>query len=126
MKPVFLALCFSLVPLAAQASIGANGQDMVPPMPAGPVMDPATDRDGRVATDEAASGENEAATQRRSVLVRERSTDGPVLKLSDMYRVVGMGRADNCLAGTGTRIRRDGGGIGACATGNGRVFMPER
>ena len=124
MKPVFLALCLSLMPLAAPASIGGStDQDMVPPVPAGSSMDPSTDRGRQAAGDEATSGENDA--QRRSVLVRERSTDGPVLKLSDMYRVVDRGRANNCT-GTGTHIRGEGGGIGACSTGKGRVFMPER
>jgi len=88
-------------------------------------MDASTDRGRQAATVDATSGENAATPQRRSVLVRERSTDGPVLKLSDMYRVVGMDQVYSCVTGTGTHIRREDGGIGACTSGNGRVFMPE-
>jgi hypothetical protein len=121
MKPAFLGLCFLLTPLAVQASIGGGPPpDFVSPAPTGQPAGQSGDL-----VQQAAPGETAAVSQRRSTMIRE-STDRPVLKLSAMYHVVDQDRSDNCLAGTGTHIKRAADGISRCVIGNGRVFMPER
>ena len=50
------------------------------------------------------------------------------MKLSAMYRVIepDASSKDNCLKGTGTRLKRAAAGNAACTIGNGQVFVPER
>jgi hypothetical protein len=125
MEPAFPGLSLVPVPWAAHASIESGARrDIVPPTPG---ARPAATATAEAAPD-AASAESAVATPRRSVLVREKSPNSPLPEFSTVYRVVGLGRfgGGNCLAGTGTRIRRDSRGIGACTIGHGRVYVPER
>jgi hypothetical protein len=69
-----------------------------------------------------------ATSPRRSIMVETGPRERPVMRLSAMYRVVGRDDAsrDNCLKGTGTRLKRDPNGAGACTIGNGQAYIPDR
>lgn len=117
MKPVFLCLCLSLSPLVAQASIDSSGRQG-PALPAQPAAQPAP---------ASAHTPDGAAAPRRTRMVEADPADRPVMKFSAMYRVTEPDAAskDNCLKGTGTRLKRSGGGA-TCTVGNGQVFVPDR
>jgi hypothetical protein len=124
MKPALLGLSLLLMPLASHAAIDNSArQDIASAAAAARPAQASTQQ----AAPDAASGEPEAASPRRSVLIREKGTGAPVLKFSATYRVVGLDQSarDNCRTSTGTHIKRDSDGIGACAIGNGRVYVPE-
>lgn len=90
------------------------------PLPVAP--DQAGYRDRGVAP---ATGAPENA--RRSRMVAAESKDRPQMRFSAMYREVGTdpGTRDNCLKGTGSRVRRETYGVGACVIGNGQVYKVE-
>ena len=120
MKPVVLCLCLSALSLVAQASIGSSGRQdpALPAQPAPPTA--AQPAPGAVRQDG-------TIPQRRSRMADAGPADGPVMKLSAMYRVTepDASSKDNCLKGTGTRLKRAATGVGACTIGSGQVFVPE-
>lgn len=116
MKPVVTGLCLAFLPLLAQASIDSSGaQGALPAPPA-----------GQVAPD-ARPGQDGAAAPRRSRMVEPASAERPVIRFSAMYRVnePDASTKDNCLKGTGTRLKRAANGSGACTIGNGRAYVPD-
>lgn len=51
----------------------------------------------------------------------------PQMRFSVLYRESEPDRAarGDCLKNTGTRVKRDASGIGACTIGNGQVYLVE-
>lgn len=115
-----LCLCLLLPAFAAHAA--AEGRETVAAKPLPVAPDQAGDRDRGVAP---ATGAPENA--RRSRMVAAESKDRPQMRFSAMYREVGTdpGTRDNCLKGTGSRVRRETYGVGACVIGNGQVYKVE-
>ncbi len=113
-------LCLLLPAFAAHAA--AEGRETVAAKPLPVAPDQAGYRDRGVAP---ATGAPENA--RRSRMVAAESKDRPQMRFSAMYREVGTdpGTRDNCLKGTGSRVRRETYGVGACVIGNGQVYKVE-
>jgi hypothetical protein len=119
MKPVVVGLCLAFAPALAQASIDSGGAqgDTLPAPPAqqaAPAVRPGQD--------------GAAAEPRRSRMAEPASKERPVIRFSAIYQVTepDASTKDNCMKGTGTRLKRTAGGSGACAIGNGRAYVPER
>lgn len=119
-----LVLALAIAPLSfAHASLGNPQRQAEAPLPAAAQATDASAGDVPVVAPAPAS-----TTPRRSRMVEAGADDPPVMRFSAMYRVVGRDEAgkDNCLKGTGTRLRQNSGGTGGCAIGNGRVWVPGR
>lgn len=118
MKPMLLLVaCLAAVPLSdAHASLGNAGQQDGIPLPA----------------ESAATAERRADTldksekPRRTRMAEATPEDRPVMRFSAMYRMVEGEKPsrDNCLKGTGSRLKREG-GSNACA-GYGQAYVPDR
>ena len=121
MKCIVPVLCLALLPwsIAAHASIDSN---------AGSTMPSPVQADAPVATPQPAPAQDGPRPQRRSVMAEAGPGDRPVMRFSAMYREVGRDPAgkDICLKQTGTRLKRDSNGAGACAIGSGYVLVPDR
>lgn len=116
-----LVACLALVPLAqAHASLGNPSRTEGASLAVEAVPMPEAKR--------AQAQPEQAVPARRSVMVESGPRQKPVMRLSAMYRVMGRDEAgkDNCLKGTGTRLKRDPNGPDACTIGNGQAFSPER
>jgi hypothetical protein len=122
MKPVARGLCLALLlPLSsANASIESGGRQRgAPPLPA---------ESGDVASvEKAISADEVAAPPRRTRLADRTPADRPVFTVTAVFHAAPKhdpSRKDNCLKFTGTRLKRDAAGKGACVIGNGQVFKP--
>lgn len=118
--PALLA-CLALLAIAdAHASLGNTSRVEDASLAAEPVPQPEAKP--------AVASPALATSPRRSIMVETGPKERPVMRLSAMYRVVGRDDAgrDSCLKGTGTRLKRDPSGAGACTIGNGRAYVPDR
>lgn len=116
-----LVACLALVPMSGAHAWPGNASRVEASSPeAGPVSQPEAQP--------AAALPASATSPRRSRMAGTGPGERPVLRLSAMYRVVGRDAAsrDNCLQDTGTRLKRDSTGTGACAIANGRAYVPDR
>ncbi|MFD1043563.1 hypothetical protein [Pseudoxanthomonas kaohsiungensis] len=117
MKPMpVLVAVLALVPLSeVQASLGSPARQEAAPLrvdgPAAPAQGAATENAGQ-------------RTERRSRMVEATLDDRPVMRFSAMYREVGPKPAtkDNCLQGTGSRLKRES--QASSCQGHGQIFVP--
>jgi hypothetical protein len=110
-----LVACLAAVPLSdAHASLGNAGRQDGALLPTAPAT--AESRDDAV---------DKPAKPRRSRMAEVTPEDRPAMRFSAMYRMVERSKPskDNCLKGTGSRLKREG--ANACA-GYGQAYVPDR
>ena len=113
-------LCLALPAFTAHAAF--EGRESA----SGRILPEASDQAGH-RDRSAAPATQERDRTRRSRMVAAEPKDRPQMRFSALYREVGPdpGTRDNCLKGTGSQVKRDASGVGACTIGNGQVFKIE-
>ena len=114
-------LCLVLPAFAAHATV--DGREAA----SGRTLPVAADRAGDHGPDATPATGAREKVRRSTMAAVEPEGRRPEMRFAFMHREVGTdpGTRGDCLKGTGSRVKRDTSGVGACVIGNGQVYKVE-